>query len=240
MDEIQNGLKQILRELLKDVEIRESIAEIARKDREQEEEFRKIAEVLEEEKRLLYRQLEEAQTECGKLREECRRLMEENREACASREEAYSMLRSREKDFAPLEDIKEIWNGISGLDESQKSYLKNLCGSWDVKSFVALGKDKNGIRQLWNFIRDEIMNLDRKPEDIRVLSEYFDLCINVYNMTNIRKECYERTEVPIGGEYDSRQWIKTSESVVNGVVKAVLLNGCSTQDDAIKPIVLVQ
>lgn len=85
MDEIQNGLKQILRELLKDVEIRESIAEIARKDREQEEEFRKIAEVLEEEKRLLYRQLEEAQTECGKLREECRRLMEENREACASR-----------------------------------------------------------------------------------------------------------------------------------------------------------
>ena len=70
--------------------------------------------------------------------------------------------------------------------------------------------------------------------------EYFDLCINVYNMTNIRKECYERTEVPIGGEYDSRQWIKTSESVVNGVVKAVLLNGYSTQDDAIKPIVLVQ
>lgn len=59
-------------------------------------------------------------------------------------------------------------------------------------------------------------------------------------MTNIRKERYDRIEVPIGEEFDSRQWIKTSESVVNGVVMAVLLNGYSTEDDAIKPIVVVQ
>ena len=55
-----------------------------------------------------------------------------------------------------------------------------------------------------------------------------------------KKERYEKIEVAIGKEFDSRRYIKTSESIINGVVKEVLLNGYFMQDDTMKPIVLVR
>ncbi len=240
MSELHNSLKDILNELLKDTEIQENIVKIVGKGRKQEDEFLKRIEVLEEENRILYQQLEEIRLEREKLNEASRRLEEENREIKSSRDEAYRMLREQKKEFEPLEEIKGIWKGLCGVDKGQKAYMKKLCGSWDVKAFVALGKDKNGIKQLWNFIRDEIMNSGKGMENIRVLAEYFELCISVYNMTNIKKECYVKIEVEIGGEFDSRQCIKTSESVVNGVVTEVLLNGYCIQDDILKPVVLVR
>ncbi len=261
MDEIQISVKRILRELLKDGEVQEDIKKIVKKDQEQEREFQRRIEALEKEKDLLYHQLEEAHLECERLHENYRTLEKEKavlekenaalekenvvlekekREIQHSKEELYQQLQEQKKEFEPLEEISEIWQGISKLEKSQKSYLKNLCGSWDIKSFIALGKDKNGIKQLWNFIKDEIMNSDRKTENIRVLANFFDLCINVYNITNIRKERYEIIEVLIGNEFDSKQYIKTSESIVNGVVQEVLLNGYSIQDDVIKPIVIVR
>jgi len=240
MDKIQNSLKHILCELLKDAEIQENIAKIVREDRKQEEEFQQKIEALEKEKKVLYHQLEEAQIECKRLYENCKNLEKENREIQSSKDDIYKKFQNQKKEFESLEEIKEIWKGILKLEKSQKSYLIKLCGSWDIKSFIALGKDKNGIKQLWNFIRDEIMNSNRNMENIRILAEFFDLCINVYNITNIRKEYYEKIEVFIGKEYNSRQYIKTSESVVNGVVKEVLLNGYSMQDDIMKPIVIVR
>lgn len=167
-------------------------------------------------------------------------LIEEKKKLQDSKEEIFRQFQNQKKEFEPFEEINEVWQGILKLEKSQKLYLKNLCGSWDVKSFIALGKEKNGIKQLWNFIRDEIMNSNRKTENIRILARFFDLCINVYNITNIRKEHYERIEVLIGKEYDSRQYIKTSESIVNGVVQEVLLNGYYLQDDVMKPIVIVR
>lgn len=254
MNEIYSGLKHILCEMLKDTDIQEDIRKIVKKDREQEKEFQqKIAE-LEKEKRALHYQLEEARIECQRLHENCQELEKENtvlekentvlerekQEIEVSRDEISRQLQDYRQEFEPLEEINELWQRILKLEKSQKSYLKNLCGSWDIKSFIALGKDKNGIRQLWNFIRDEIMNSSRKPDNIQTLSEFFDLCINVYNITNIRRERYEKTEVLLGTEYDSRQYIKTSESIINGVVREILLNGYYMQDDVMKPIVTVR
>ena len=47
----------------------------------------------------------------------------------------------------------------------------------------------------------------------------------------------ERMPIEIKGE---TKYIKTSESIINGVVKEVLLNGYFMQDDTMKPIVLVR
>ncbi|MCI9542197.1 MAG: hypothetical protein HFG39_14395 [Lachnospiraceae bacterium] len=247
MDEIQNSMKRILYDLLQDTEIQEVIKGIIKKDREQGWEYQQKIEALEKENKVLGHQLEEGQMECERLHKNCQKLEEENtvlkrekKEIQDSREEIFKQLQSKKKEFEPLEEINEIWQGILKLEKSQKSYLKNLCGSWDIKSFIALGKDKNGIKQLRNFIRDEIMNSNRKADNIRILARFFDLCIDVYNSTNIRKEHYKKIDVPIGKEYDSRQYIKTSESIINGVVKEVLLNGYFMQDDTMKPIVLVR
>lgn len=261
MNDIQTSLKRILRELLKDFEVQEDIKKIVKKEREQEREFQRKLEALEKEKELLYRQLEEAHSEWEKLHENYKTLEKEKailekensalekenvvlekekKEIQHAKEELYQQLQEQKKEFEPFEEMNELWQGISKLEKSQKSYLKSLCGSWDIKSFIALGKDKNGIKQLWNFIKDEIMNSNRKTENIRILANFFDLCINVYNNTNIRKERYEIIEVFIGKEFDSRQYIKTSESIVNGVVQEVLLNGYCIQDDVIKPIVIVR
>ena len=130
------------------------------------------------------------------------------------------------------------------LEANQKSYLKKLCGEWDIKSLIALGKDKNSIKQLWNFIRDEIMSTNGNYQNIKTLSSYSGY-INlvgdwVMYMTNIRKEHYEKIQVLIGKEYNSRQYIKTSESVVNGIVKEVVLNGYTMRNDVMKPIVIVE
>ena len=247
MSDIQTSLRRILCELLKDAEVQADIKKIVRKDKEQEREFQKEIEELEREKEALHHQLEEARIECERLHHNCNKLEkekfdleQEKKEIQNAKEELNKQFQSQKKEFEPFEEIYEVWQGILKLEKSQKSYLKGLCGSWDVKSFIALGKDKNGIKQLWNFIKDEIMNSNRKMENIRVLAKFFDLCISVYNITNIRKERYEKIEVSIGREYDSRRYIKTSESIVNGVVREVVLNGYYIQDDVMKPIVIVR
>lgn len=254
MNEIQISFKRILCELLKDTEVQEEIKKIVRKDKEKEEIFQQKIEELEKEKELLHHQLEEAWIEYERLQGRCRELEKEKAalekektvsekektEIQNSRNEIYRQLQHHKKEFEPLEDINEIWKGIVKLENSQKLYLKNLCGSWDITSFIALGKDKNGIKQLWNFIKDEIMNSNRKIENVRILAKYFDLCISVFNSTNIRKERYEKIEVFIGREFDSRRYIKTSESIVNGVVRDVILNGYYMQDDVMKPVVIVR
>ncbi len=247
MDEIKNSLKGILLCLLKDSEVQEKLKDIVLEDIKQEVKLEQQLEELEKEKKALYHRLEEAHIECERLHENCRKLEDENaaleqekKDIQKSKDELSKQFQIQKKELEPFEELREIWQGLSKLDKSQKSYLKNLCGAWDIKSFIVLGKDKNGIRQLWNFIKDQIMNSNRRIEHIRVLAKYFDLCINVYNSTNIRKEHYERIEVSIGKEYDSRHCIKTSESIVNGVVKEVLLNGYSLQDDVMKPIVIVR
>ena len=246
MHNIQSSLKSILFELLKDKEVQENIKEIAALDKKQEDEYRKKIEELEAEKRVLQHQLDEARIECERLHVNCRILEkdkfvleQEKGEVQESMDELTQQFQNHKKAFEPLEELGEIWKDISTLDKSQKDFLKNLCGSWNIKSFIALGKDKNGIKQLWKYIKDEIMNANRKPENIRILANFFDLCIGVYNITNIRKEHYEKLDAVIGEEYDSRQYIKTSESIVNGVVQEVLLNGYSMQDDVMKPIVMV-
>lgn len=254
MNEIQISFKRILYELLKDTEIQEEIKKIVRADKEEAENFRQKLEELEKEKELLHQQLEETWVECERLQGRCRELEKEktvlekdktslekeNTEIQNSRNEIYRQFQYYKKEFEPLEEVNEIWKGIIKLENSQKLFLKNLCGSWDIKSFIALGKDKNSIKQLWNFIKDEIMNSNRKMENIRVLARYFDLCISVFNSTNIRKEHYDKIEVFIGREFDSRRYIKTSESIVNGVVRDVILNGYYMQDDVMKPVVIVR
>ncbi len=247
MGDIQNSLRRILCELLKDAEVQEDIKKIVRKDKEQEKEFQKKIEQLEKEKEALHHQLEEAKIECERLHYNCNKLEKEKvdlerekKEMQSSKEELDKRLQVQKKEFEPFEEIYEVWQGISKLEKSQKSYLKGLCGSWDIKSFIALGKDKSGIKQLWSFIKDEIMNSNRKIENIRILAKFFDLCISVYNSTNIRKERYEKIEVAIGKEFDSRRYIKTSESIVNGVIREVVLNGYYIQDDVMKPIVIVR
>ena len=157
-------------------------------------------------------------------------------------ETAYSTLKTMESSIKQMEQNLQQ-NEIryqKKLEENKKSYLKKLCGEWDIKSLIALGKDKNSIKQLWNFIRDEIMSTNGNYQNIKTLSSFFDLCIDVYNMTNIRKEHYEKIQVLIGKEYNSRQYIKTSESVVNGIVKEVVLNGYTMRNDVMKPIVIVE
>ncbi len=247
MDEIQNSLKGVLLCLLKDSEVQEKVREIVKEDIEQGGKLEQRLEELEKEKKALHHRLEEAHIECERLHKNCRKLEDEKavleqekREIQKSKDEMAKQFQTQKKELEPFEELREIWQGLSKLDKSQKSYLKNLCGAWDIKSLIALGKDKNGIRQLWNFIKDEIMNSNRKMEHIKVLAKFFDLCISVYNSTNIRKEHYERMEVFIGKEYDSRHCIKTSESIVNGVVQEVLLNGYALQDDVMKPIVIVR
>ncbi len=246
MDELQHSLKNILFELLKDKEVQEHIKVIAALDKEQEDLYCRKIEGLEAEKRILQHQLDEARIECERLHVNCRMLEKEKflleqemGEVQDAKNELTKQLQNHKKEFEPLEELGEIWKDISMLDKSQKDFLKNLCGSWNIKSFIALGKDKNGIKQLWKFIKDEIMNTGRNAENIRILAKFFDLCIGVYNITNIRKEHYEKIETVIGEEYDSRQYIKTSESIVNGVVQEVLLNGYAMQEDVMKPIVTV-
>lgn len=254
MNEIQISFKRILCELLKDTEIQEEIKSIVKEEEEKEKIFQKKIYELEKEKEELHHQLEEAWIEYERLQERYRELEKEkaalekekavlekeNTEIQNSRNEIYQQFQYHKKEFEPLEDINEIWKGVLKLEDSQKLYLKNLCGSLDIKSFIALGKDKNGIKQLWNFIKDEIMNSNRKMENIRILAKYFDLCIGVFNITNIRKEHYEKIEVFIGKEFDSRRYIKTSESIVNGVIQDVILNGYYMQDDIMKPVVTVR
>lgn len=246
MNEMKNGLKSILCGLLKDSEVQEEIRKIVSKGHEQEESSNRKIEELEKVIKKLHEQLEETQTECEKWKNRYKEseaekvaLEEEKRNIQDSMDIIHGQFENYRKEFEPLEEIKEVWEGFLELEESQQLFLKNLCGSWDIKSFIALGKDKSGMKQLWNFIRDEIMNSNREKKNICILSKYFDLCIDVYNRTNIRKECYKKIEVLIGSEYDSRQYIKTSESIVNGVVKEIVLNGYYMQEDVIKPIVVV-
>ncbi len=240
MNEIQTSLKCILCELLKDVEVQENIRKIVRSNHNSTEEFQWRMKELEREKEILYHQLEEVHMECEMLHEKCKKLEKEKKELQSAKEEIGKQLQNQKKEFEPLEEISSIWQGMLKLEKGQKSYLRNLCGSWDIKSFVALGKDKNGIKQLWNFIRDEIMTSNRKMEQIRTLAKFFDLCIEVYNNTNLRKERYEKINVIIGKEYDSRKYIKTSESIVNGAIQEVVLNGYHIQEDIMKPIVIVR
>lgn len=244
---MKNALKSILYELLNDTEVQEEIRKIVQKDRSLEGNANEKIKELEKEIKRLYGQLEETQKECEKRNNDYKKLEaekavleKENQNIQDSMNNIHKEFENYMKEFEPFEEIKEVWQGFLKLEKSQQLFLKNLCGSWDIKSFIALGKDKNGIRQLWDFIRDEIMNSDRNRENISILARYFDLCIDVYNKTNIRKEYYNKTEVLIGTEYDSRQHIKTAESVVNGVVQEIVLNGYDMQEDVIKPIVVVK
>lgn len=240
MDEIQNSLKYILCELLNDETVQENIVNIVKKAKQQTEDFKQKLEQLEKEKMDSFYKLEEIQAKYEELQQYCEKLKKEKNEIQYEKDKIYQQLQNNKKEYEPLQDIKEFWQGALQLEENQKSYLKKLCGSWDIKSFIALGKDKNSIKQLWNFIRDEIMNFNGNHQNIKTLSTFFDLCIDVYNMTNIRKERYEKIEVSIGKEYNSRQYIKTSESVVNGIVKEVVLNGYTMRNDVMKPIVIVE
>lgn len=247
MNEMKDALKGILYELLNDTEVQEEIRKITWKDHMQEGDSDRKMKELEKEVERLYRRLEETQKECEnwndnykKLEAEKAVLEKENQNIQDSMNNINIEFENYRKEFEPFEEIREIWQGFLGLEESQQLFLKKLCGSWDITSFIALGKDKNGIRQLWDFIRDEIMNSDRNRENISILARYFDLCIDVYNKTNIRKEYYKKTEVLIGSVYDSRLYIKTAESIVNGVVQEIVLNGYDMQEDVIKPIVVVK
>ena len=240
MDEIQNNLKYILCELLNDETVQENIVNIVKKAKQQTEEFRQKLEELEKDKNDFFYKLQETQKECEKLQQNCEILEKEKNEMQDQKDKIYQQFQNYKKEYEPLQDIKDFWQGALQLEANQKSYLKKLCGEWDIKSLIALGKDKNSIKQLWNFIRDEIMSTNGNYQNIKTLSSFFDLCIDVYNMTNIRKEHYEKIQVLIGKEYNSRQYIKTSESVVNGIVKEVVLNGYTMRNDVMKPIVIVE
>lgn len=243
-EEKEEAFQQKLQELEKEKELLHHQLEEARIECERlQGNYRKLENektTLEKEKVALEKENVALEKENAELGKENAELEKENAEIQNSKNDIYRQFQSHKKEFEPLEDINEIWKGIQKLDKSQKLYLKNLCGSWDIKSFIALGKDKNGIKQLWNFIKDEIMNSNRKTEHIRILAKYFDLCVGVFNITNIRKERYEKIEVLIGKEFDSRRYIKTSESIVNGVVQDVLLNGYYMQEDVMKPVVIVR
>ncbi|MEY8320790.1 hypothetical protein AAK894_06835 [Lachnospiraceae bacterium 46-61] len=240
MNEIQNSLKYILCELLNDDAVQENIVNIVKKAKQQTEHFEQNIENLEKQKNDLFYELQQMQNEYEILQLDYQNLEREKEEIQYEKDKIYQQFQNYRKEYEPLQDIKKFWQGALQLEVNQKSYLKKLCGEWDIKSLIALGKDKNSIKQLWNFIRDEIMNSSGNRQNIKTLSAFFDLCIDVYNITNIRKERYEKIEVLIGSEYNSRQYIKTSESVVNGIVKEVVLNGYTMRNDVMKPIVIVE
>ena len=170
MDEIQNNLKYILCELLNDETVQENIVNIVKKAKQQTEEFRQKLEELEKDKNDFFYKLQETQKECEKLQQNCEILEKEKNEMQYQKDKIYQQFQNYKKEYEPLQDIKDFWQGALQLEANQKSYLKKLCGEWDIKSLIALGKDKNSIKQLWNFIRDEIMSTNGNYQNIKTLS----------------------------------------------------------------------
>ena len=108
MDEIQNNLKYILCELLNDETVQENIVNIVKKAKQQTEEFRQ---------------------------QDCEILEKEKNEMQYQKDKIYQQFQNYKKEYEPLQDIKDFWQGALQLEANQKSYLKKLCGFRNHKLF---------------------------------------------------------------------------------------------------------
>lgn len=294
MEDIFVKMKEIMIELLKNEEIQQEIADIARikngcMENTSDTDKKRIAELEEENKRLkesneklkeesdeLRREKEELKKESNAFREEKEDLSNknnmlnqrkielekekedlENKNRQLRKENASQLqeLESKQNELTeyisceqellskiqPVEKAAELWQELMQIDEVDLSFLDRLSGDRNIFAYIAVGSDYSRIKQLWGYVR----NKAQKDEDelvIKGLSDYFDMCVEIYNTTNNREDKLEKENVVIGSEFNSEIHIKTSQSSLSGYITKILVNGYRDRDGkvAFQPVVRVQ
>lgn len=184
-------------------------AEIMRIHGGQSEAAKREFEQLKTDKQRADKELERLRTDIGVLTEE--------------KQKIEMAITDSNKKYAPLQETLRIWESLNELDEKEKSYIGELCGSFELYACLSLGREFKKIGQLWQKLKDMTISADSKG--VRIFVDYFEFCIRVANSVRATAEQYVFFKPDIGAEFDVERCIKTSSSKQIGTVRRVITQG---------------
>ncbi len=239
--EIQSVIKNIMNRVSDDIVYdKESqlLTSVAEKElieyKELIQRYQERNRLLDEENKCLKSFLEENKREIAQLNLKNESLFKE-------KENILNRLNENEKKYFVLSEQYEIWNKMELLNTENKEYLKKLCGSYRVMPIISLGRDEGKIYQLWTYIRDIAVKGIQSNDQIDILSNFFEYCIELSNSCNNHEEKYERFEIEKGNDFDTEMCIRTAHSKQIGKVSDTLVKGIRKENKIIfKPIVNVE
>lgn len=135
-----------------------------------------------------------------------------------------------QKRFEPFSELFNVWEELNQLDDYSKSYLGSLCGSFDLYACLSLGRDSGKLNQLWQFIKENALGVEKEPTCVVILNDYFEFCIKVANSHKSNEDQYSFFDIELGSDYDFEKCIKTSNSKQVGVVKRLVSKGVKIRD----------
>lgn len=148
---------------------------------------------------------------------------------------------SLKEQYNVFEKPLEVWNSIKSLNDKNKKYLEDLCGSASAMSILSLGRGDGKIEQLWQYLRDEAVGEKQDADQIEKLAGYFEFCIDFMNEFKDDKEKYCVFDVEPGNEFDMDLCIKTTNSKQIGRVKRTIIKGVKKGETVrLKAIVSVE
>lgn len=176
------------------------------------------------------KELEKQKVDNQKLQEDNDKMSQEQKRLQEEIECITNEKQLLETKIYPVQELAELWMRLMKLDEEILKFLDSLIGCRDIRAYIVLGKEMAQIKQLWQFIKDKAIKESVDENTIEVLSEYFDMCIEIYNLRKQPYEKLEKIDIEEGAEYNSEYCIKTSRSTFNGEITKVFLNGYMTSD----------
>lgn len=135
--------------------------------------------------------------------------------------------------FHIIEESLEIIENIKMLSEDSRDYIYQLCGSDEFYALVSIGRDEIKINQLWHYLREQAVKSNANEKDVKIINNFFEFSIKVFNSTKINKDKYSFYEPMKNDEYNMEYCIRTSDSRQIGSVKEIIIRGVKQNEKII-------
>lgn len=134
--------------------------------------------------------------------------------------------------YGELSGLLPVKEALACLNEKNRDYLRQLCGGEGYLAWMSLGRDKNRIKQLWEYLKTLAVKANPDSGQIGILNEYFEFCLKVFNSAQPPHEQYVRRDIAVGSGFDLNLCIRTEDSRQIGSIKQVL-TACFMQGNSV-------
>ena len=134
--------------------------------------------------------------------------------------------------YGELSELLPVKEALAGLNGKNRDYLRQLCGGEGYLAWMSLGRDKNRIKQLWEYLKTLAVKANPDSGQIGILNEYFEFCLKVFNSAQPPHEQYVRRDIAVGSGFDLNLCIRTEDSRQIGSIKQVL-TACFMQGNSV-------
>lgn len=136
----------------------------------------------------------------------------------------------KSEQFQVAQEGVQLWEHRKLLSDSSRNYICQLCGSDEFYAFVSLGRDETKIAQLWSYVKEKAVQYEEHEQEVTILNDFFEFCIQVANEINASEERYSFYEPNIDDAYHMESCIKTCNSRQIGNIKKIIVRGVKQKD----------